>query len=108
MKRGHIILISGAALLVAGIIVSAVWGISFASLFVRDNTIVARTSIDPGKSIEAKTDVNELDRSISLAIGIDRAGQQPSSPPSDIRQEPKEIRISLICQIFEVKASTTL
>lgn len=79
MKRGHIILFSGAALLIAGIAISAIWGVSFASTFVRDNTIVAKTTIDAGKSIDAKTDVNQLDRAISLAIGIDKTGAQASS-----------------------------
>jgi hypothetical protein len=88
MKRGYIILISGAVLLVAGIVISAVWAVPFAGSFLRDNTIVAKTSIDPGKSVDIRTEVYQLDRPISLAIGIDRTGEQqqvPSSPPSDIR-----------------------
>jgi hypothetical protein len=71
MKRGYIIILSGAILLVAGIALSAVWGISFAGNFLRENTIVAKTSIDPGKAIDTKTEVDRLDRSISLAISID-------------------------------------
>lgn len=85
MKRGYIILISGAALLVAGISASAAWGVSFAGAFVRDNTIVAKTMIDAGKSISAQTEISQLDRPISLAIGIDKNGQQQFSNPSDIR-----------------------
>jgi len=90
MKRGHIVLISGAVLLVAGIIISAVWAVPFAGSFLRNNTIVAKTSIDPGKSVDTRTEVYQLDRPVSLAIGIDRTGQQqppqiPSSQPSDIR-----------------------
>lgn len=85
MKRGYIILISGAAVLVAGIAISAAWGVSFAGAFVRDNTIVAKTVIDAGKSISAQTEVRQLDRPISLAVGIDKNGQQQFSNPSDIR-----------------------
>ena len=91
MKRGYIILISGAVLLVAGIIISAVWAIPFAGSFLRDTTMVAKTSIDPGKSLDTRIEVHQLDRPISLAIGIDRTGEQPqtqvppSPPSSDIR-----------------------
>jgi hypothetical protein len=90
MKRGHIVLISGAVLLVAGIIISAVWAVQFAGSFMRDNTFVAQTSIDAGESIDTRIDVRQLDRPVSLAIGIDRAGlqQQPSQIPTstpDIR-----------------------
>jgi hypothetical protein len=91
MKRGYIILISGAVLLVAGIIISAVWAIPFAGSFLRDTTMVAKTSIDPGKSLDTRIGVHQLDRPISLAIGIDRTGEQPqtqvppSAPSSDIR-----------------------
>jgi uncharacterized membrane protein len=91
MKRGHIVLISGAALLVAGIIISAVWAVQFAGSFMRDNTFVAQTSIGAGESIDTRIDVRQLDRSVSVAISIDRAGllqQQPSQMPTstpDIR-----------------------
>lgn len=84
VKRGYKILISGAALLIAGIAISVAWGVSFASSFVRDNTIVANTTIEAGKSLSVKTDVNQLDNPISLAIGIDRSGQQAAAI-SDIR-----------------------
>jgi len=79
MKRGHIILIAGAALLVTGIAISAVWGISFASTLVKDNTMIGKTVINSGKSIDAKTDVNNLDRPITLMLGVDRNGQ-PALP----------------------------
>lgn len=90
MKRGHIVLISGAVLLVAGIIISAVWAVQFAGSFMRDNTFVAQTSIGAGESIDTRIDVRQLDRPVSVAIGIDRAGlqqqssQMPTSTP-DIR-----------------------
>lgn len=83
MKRGYIILISGAALLIVGIAISAIWGVSFASNFVRDNTIVTKTVIDAGKSVNAKTDVQQLGRPISLAVAVDKTSGQPAS--SDVR-----------------------
>lgn len=85
MKRGYIVLISGSVLLVAGIIISAVWAVQFAGSFMRDITIVAQTSIDAGESVDTRIDVRQLDRPVSLAIGIDRTGiQQPLPSPSQI------------------------
>ncbi|SRR5579885_2048430 len=76
MKRGHAILIGGAILLVAGIAVAAVWGISFAGSFLSNNTIVGRTTIYPGQSISAKTDVSQLDKQIALTVGVERVNGQ--------------------------------
>ncbi len=86
MKRGYIILISGAVLLVAGIIISAVWAVQFAGSFLRDNTIVAQTSVDAGKSVDTRINVDQLDRPVSLAIGIDQTQLQP--PPTPSAQTP--------------------
>ena len=86
MKRGYVTLISGAVLLVIGIVISAIWGVSFANSFMANNTIVAKTIINAGQSVSAKTDVTQLERPISLAVGIDRTGQQQaSSSPLDAR-----------------------
>ena len=76
-------LIAGAVLLVAGITISAVWGVSFAgsfvTSFVRDNTLVAKTTINAGQSVSAQNQVSQLDRPISLTVGIDRTATLPAS-----------------------------
>lgn len=71
-------LISGAVLLAAGIAISASWGVSFAGSFLQENTVVAKTTLDAAKSVDARTDVNQLDKPLTLAIGIDKSGQQQS------------------------------
>lgn len=73
MKRGHIILTAGAALLVSGIIVALVWGISYASSLYANNTVVANTSIEPQASISVRKDVNTLDKSVLLNDWFRRA-----------------------------------
>jgi hypothetical protein len=80
MERGHIILIAGAAMLIAGIAVAAISGVSFASRFVSDNTIVGRTTIGPGQSVSAKTDVSEMSKTLTLTVGLDGSGTQQPSP----------------------------
>jgi uncharacterized membrane protein len=62
-----------------------------------DNTFVSQTSIEAGESIDTRIDVRQLDRPVSLAIGIDRAGlqQQPSqiptpTPDTRLKEEVKD------------------
>lgn len=75
MKGGHIVLIIGAILLVSGSTIAAIWGVYFAGSFFQDNTIMARTVIDPGKSVDEKATINTLEKPVSVAIGVDRSGQ---------------------------------
>ena len=84
MKRGHIILIAGAVLLVAGITIAAVWGMSFASSFFTNNTLVAKTTINAGQSVTAQNHINQLDRPISLAVGIDRTASSATTTTNPI------------------------
>lgn len=73
IRRGYIILIIGGALFIAGIIIVAVWAIPFASTFLQNNTLINQVSIDPGRSVEATTQVMDLSRPIAVAIHIERA-----------------------------------
>jgi hypothetical protein len=73
IRRGYIILIIGGALFIAGIIIAAVWAIPFASTFLQNNTLINQVSIDPGRSVEATTQVTEVSRPIAVAIHIERA-----------------------------------
>ena len=72
IKRGYIILIIGGALFIAGIIIAAVWAIPFASTFLRENTLINQVSIEPGRSVQATTDVTDVSRSITVAIHVER------------------------------------
>ena len=51
LQRGYIILIIGAALLISGIVISALWAGSFAGTFMRENTILSGVSIRPAGSV---------------------------------------------------------
>jgi uncharacterized RDD family membrane protein YckC len=71
-QRGYIILIVGAALLISGIVVSALWAGSFAGTIIRENTILSNVSIKPAGSVNASTQVIDTSRPISLAIHVER------------------------------------
>ena len=72
IRRGYIILIIGGVLFVAGIIIAAVWAIPFASTFLQENTLINQVSIEPGRSVEATTQVADISRPIAVAIHIER------------------------------------
>ena len=71
-QRGYIILIVGAALLISGIVVSALWAGSFAGIIIRENTILSDVSIKPAGSVNASAQVIDTSRPVSLAIHVER------------------------------------
>ena len=71
LQRGYIILIVGAALLISGIIISALWAGSFAGTFMYENTILSGVSIRPAASVNASIQVLDISRPISLAINVE-------------------------------------
>ncbi|MDQ3837282.1 MAG: hypothetical protein M3270_10175 [Thermoproteota archaeon] len=72
IRRGYIILIVGGALFIAGIITAAIWAIPFASTFLRENTLINQVSIEPGRSVQATSDITDISRSITVAIHVER------------------------------------
>jgi uncharacterized membrane protein len=72
IRRGYIILIIGGALFISGIVIAAVWAIPFASTFLQKNTLINQVSIDPGRSVQATTQVTDVSRPITVAIHIER------------------------------------
>src|SRR5690242_6434551 len=84
MQRGYIILIVGAALLISGIVVSALWAVPFAGKVLREDTILGGASIRPSGSVNASTQVTDTMRPVSLAIHVERnngtaGGQIPNN-----------------------------
>jgi hypothetical protein len=72
IQRGYIILIVGGVLFIAGIIIAAVWAIPFATTFLQNNTLINQVSIEPGRSVEATTQVADVSRPVAVAIHIER------------------------------------
>jgi uncharacterized membrane protein len=70
IRRGYIILIIGGVLFVAGIIIAAIWAIPFASTFLQENTLINQVSIEPGRLVQATTEVTDLSRPVTVAIHV--------------------------------------
>jgi hypothetical protein len=71
LKRGYIILIAGGVLLVAGIVVTAVWAGSFVGQFMQENSIISQAVVRPSESVNATLQVNDISRPISLALDFE-------------------------------------
>jgi uncharacterized RDD family membrane protein YckC len=88
LQRGYIILIIGAALLISGIIISALWAGSFAARFMRENTILSGVSIRPSALVNTTIQVTDTSKPVSLAIHVERNNNNntPSTGEGEERQ----------------------
>src|SRR5690242_19256399 len=97
MQRGYIILIVGGALLISGIVVSALWAVPFAGKILREDTIMGAASIRPSGSVNASTQVIDTSRPVSLAVRVEHsngtavAGQIPNNNLREVVLNPKGI-----------------
>ena len=87
LQRGYIILIIGGALLISGIVISALWVGSFAGRFLRENTILNSVSIRPSGLVNSTFQVMDTSRPVSLAIHVERSNNN-INPGTGQRQIP--------------------
>jgi uncharacterized RDD family membrane protein YckC len=71
MRRGYVILVVGAALLISGIVISVLWAVPFARTILRENTILSDVPIRSAGSVNAHTQVIDTSRPVSLAIHVE-------------------------------------
>jgi uncharacterized RDD family membrane protein YckC len=71
-KRGYIILIVGAVLLISGIVITASSAGFFAATIIRENTVSSGVSIRPHASVNAPINVIDTTRPVSVAIHVER------------------------------------
>ena len=93
LQRSYIILIVGAVLLISGIIISAVWAGSFATTFMRENTLLNGVLIRPADLVNTTFQVMDTSSPVSLAIHVERntnntsgTGQEQQIPNNTLRE----------------------
>lgn len=79
MKRGYLILIVGAALVVIGITLTAAYGIGIASVILSENTIITDVMIDPAESVNHTLSVANLERRVSVALHVEQVTNDGSN-----------------------------
>lgn len=77
MQRGYIILITGAAFLITGISVSAIWTTSLVGTITHQNTILNVVSISPLGAVNAITQISDINHPLSLVIHLESNGNHP-------------------------------
>ena len=68
MKRGHYILIAGAAILVIGTVLTIVWALPLAEEFERGATIMQGQQLGAAESVTAFLEVEEIERPLSVIV----------------------------------------
>jgi hypothetical protein len=91
LQRSYIILIIGAALLISGMIISALWAGPFAARFMSENTILNDVLIRPAALVNTTIQITDTSKPVSLAIHEERnnntSGTGQGEIPNNILKE---------------------
>jgi uncharacterized RDD family membrane protein YckC len=79
LQRSYIILIIGSAILISGIIISALWVGSFGARLIQENTILNGVLIRPAAFVNTTIQVTDTSKPVSLAIHVERSNNNTSS-----------------------------
>jgi hypothetical protein len=71
LKRGYIILLVGAALVIIGVSVTAAYGIGIVSVLLNESVIISDVLIDPSSSVNHTLDIVSLERPVSIALYVE-------------------------------------
>jgi hypothetical protein len=79
LKRGYIILLVGAALVIVGISVTAAYGIGIASIILNESIILSDVLIDSSRTVNRTLDISSTERPISIAVHVE-TNTSPNNP----------------------------
>jgi hypothetical protein len=79
LKKGYIILLVGAALVVIGISLTAAYGIGIASVILNESIILSDILIDPSSSVNRTLDIISTQRPVSIALHVE-TNTSPDNP----------------------------
>jgi hypothetical protein len=87
LQRGYIILIIGAALVVAGIALTVAYGSSLASLVLRESIILSNVPINPSTSENTTLQITNTEHTLSIALHGETAGSDSTQIPLPPQQQ---------------------
>jgi hypothetical protein len=96
LQRGYIILIIGAALVVAGIALTVAYGSSLASLVLRESIILSNVPINPSTSENRTLQITNTEHTLSIALHGETAGSDSTQTPLPSPQQQQESNVSNI------------
>ena len=105
LQRGYIILVIGAALLIAGILLSVIWADSFARSFLRQGEILTDLAIPPSGTATNTIEVIDISHPIALEIRFQApstSGQATNNnnTPVNLRELVKDPNGSVLSQNY--------
>ena len=71
LKRGYIILLVGAALVVIGISIEAAYGIGIASVILNESTILSDVLVDLSSTVNRTLEITNIERPVSIALHVE-------------------------------------
>ena len=71
LKRGHIVLLVGAALVVIGISLTAAYGIGIAGVILNESIILSDILVVPSNSVNYTLDITNTERPVSIALHVE-------------------------------------
>ncbi len=83
LQRGYIILIIGAALLIAGIVISMIWAGSFANSFLRQGMILNDVALAPSASGKNTIRVTDISHPIALQVHFESQDSNSNSSQNE-------------------------
>ena len=83
LQRGYIILIIGAALLIAGIVISMIWAGSFANSFLRRGMILNDVALALSASGRNTIRVTDIAHPIALQVHFESQGSNSNSSQNE-------------------------
>lgn len=95
LQRGYIILIAGAALVVAGIALTAVYGSNLASLVLSESIILSDAPINPSATLNRTLQVTNTERTVAIALHVESEAantQTQQQQASNITMIGEEVR----------------
>ena len=79
LKRGYIILLVGAALVVIGISIEAAYGIGIASVILNESIILSDVSVGSSSSVNRTLDITNIERPVSIALHVETNASSDNS-----------------------------
>jgi hypothetical protein len=97
LKRGYIILIIGAVLLISGTVISIFWAGSFVTSFLRQGVILSNVAIAPSATGSNTIQVSDVNHPIALQIRIESSSTTSGQAPN-LREVVKDSTGKILSQ----------
>jgi hypothetical protein len=94
LRRGYIILLVGAALVIIGISLTAAYGIGIASVILNESIILSDVLVDSSSSVNRTLDITNIERPVSIALHVETNANSDNSVVEQTIINPEGLEIN--------------